>query len=98
MGDMTGALSGLLAGFFLAVIIIVVIFAVLLFIIYRQLVQIKGLLQGSNFYLMTLAQTLGDRKAAARAAMHHLNLKEIEAIQFLNLLQMSFPEDEEEHH
>lgn len=53
-------------------------------------------MMGSNFYLMTLAQTLGDRKAATRAAMYTFKLSEIEAIQFLQLLQVEFPEDDEE--
>jgi uncharacterized membrane protein len=91
-----GALSGLLAGIFLFIVVIVIVFVVMLILIYRQLGQIRGLLQGNNFYLMTLVQTLGERTAATRAAMHHFKLTEIEAIQFLQLLQLRFTEDEDE--
>ena len=95
MGNL-GTLTGLLAGAFLLTIVVIVVFVVILFLIYRQMGQIKGLLQGNNFYLMTLVQTLGERRAATRAAMHHFKLTEIEAIQFLQLLQMRFPEDDED--
>lgn len=94
--DQMTAVGGILAGVIIVVVVLFVIFSVVVFFLFRYLKQIKGIMMGSNFYLMTLAQTLGDRKAATRAAMYTFKLSEIEAIQFLQLLQMEFPEDDEE--